>query len=134
MKKEMICIGCPMGCYLNVDYVGKTIREVSGNRCKVGVEYAEKEISNPERTLTTTVKVKNGHLPLVSVRTNKPISKNKIFDTMDLLAKIEVKAPIKIGDPIVQNVFNTGINVVATKNILTKKQKSGSIPAKGAQS
>jgi CxxC motif-containing protein len=121
MKKEMICIGCPMGCYLTVDYDGKTIRSVSGNRCKVGLEYAEKEISNPERTLTTTVKVKNGHLPLVSVRTNKPIPKNKIFDIMDLLAKIEVEAPVKIGDPIVQNILGTGVNVVATKNIIKKE-------------
>jgi CxxC motif-containing protein len=111
-----------MGCYLTVNHVGKTTRSVTGNRCKVGLEYAEKEISNPERTLTTTVKVKNGHLPLVSVRTNKPIAKNRICDTMDFLAKIEVEAPVKIGEPIVQNIFNTGINIVATKNIL-KKQK-----------
>jgi CxxC motif-containing protein len=118
MKKELICIGCPMGCYLTVNYVGKTIKSVTGNRCKVGLEYAEKEISNPERTLTTTVKVKNGHLPLVSVRTNKSIAKNRIFDIMDFLAKIEVEAPVKIGEPIVQNIFNTGVNIVATKNIL----------------
>jgi CxxC motif-containing protein len=118
MKKEMICIGCPMGCYLTVDYVEKTVREVSGNRCKVGLEYAKKEISNPERTLTTTVHVKGGHLPLVSVRTNKPIPKNKIFDTMNLLATVEVEAPVKIGDPIIQNIFNTGVNIVATKKIM----------------
>jgi CxxC motif-containing protein len=117
MKKEMICIGCPMGCYLSVDYDETTIHGVTGNRCKVGLTYAEKEISNPERTLTTTVKVKNGNLPLVSVRTNKPIPKNKIFDTMDLLAKIELDAPIKIGEPIVKNIFDTGVDVVATKNI-----------------
>jgi CxxC motif-containing protein len=120
MKKEMICIGCPMGCYLAVDYIGTTISGVGGNRCKVGLEYAEKEISNPERTLTTTVKVKNGHLPLVSVRTSKPIPKNIIFDAMDLLAKVEAEAPIKIGEPIVQNIFNTGANIVATKNIFKK--------------
>jgi CxxC motif-containing protein len=120
MKKEMICIGCPLGCYLSVDYIGTTIRDVSKNRCKVGLEYAEKEISNPERTLTTTVKVKHGHLPLVSVRTNKPIPKNRIFDAMNLLAKVEVEAPIKIDEPIIQNIFNTGVNVVATKNISKK--------------
>jgi CxxC motif-containing protein len=120
MKKEMICIGCPMGCYLTVDCIGTTIRGVSGNRCKVGVEYADKEISNPERTLTTTVKVKNGHIPLVSVRTSKPIPKNIIFDAMDLLAKVEAKAPIKIGEPIVKNIFNTGVDIVATKNISKK--------------
>ena len=120
MKKEMICIGCPMGCYLTVDHVGTKIRDFSGNRCKVGQQYAEKEISNPERTLTTTVKVKHGHLPLVSVRTNKPIPKSRIFDTMNLLAKVEVDAPIKIGEPIIQNIFDTGVNIVATKNISKK--------------
>jgi CxxC motif-containing protein len=112
-----------MGCYLTVDYYGKKVRSVSGNRCKVGLEYAEKEISNPERTLTTTLKVKNGHLPLVSVRTNKPLPKNKIFDAMDLLAKVEVEAPVKIGDSIVQNIFGTGVDVVATKNITKKDAK-----------
>ena len=120
MKREMICIGCPMGCYLSVDYVGTTMHEVSGNRCKVGLEYTEKEISNPERTLTTTVKVKHGHLPLVSVRTNKPMPKSRILEAMNLLAKVEVEAPIKIGEPIIQNIFNTGVNVVATKNISKK--------------
>jgi len=121
MKKEMICIGCPMGCNLTVDYVEIKIRDVSGNRCKVGPEYAEKEISNPERTLTTTVKVKHGHLPLVSVRTNKPIPKSRIFDAMNLLAKVEVEAPIKIREPIIQNIFDTGVNIVATKNISKKR-------------
>ena len=120
MNKDMICIGCPMGCYLTVDYVEKTVRNVNGNRCKVGLEYAEKEISNPERTLTSTVRVKNGHLPLVSVRTNKPLPKNRIFDTMNLLAKVEVEAPVKIGDSIVQNVFETNVSIVATKNISKK--------------
>jgi CxxC motif-containing protein len=120
MKKEMICIGCPMGCYLTVDYAGTKIRDVGGNRCKVGSEYAEKEISNPERTLTTTVKVKHGYLPLVSVRTNKPIPKIRIFDAMNLLAKVEVEAPIKIGEPIIQNIFDTGVNVIATKTVLKK--------------
>ena len=120
MKTKMICIGCPMGCYLTVDCNGKTIKKVEGNRCQVGLDYAEKEITNPERTLTSTVKVKNGHLPLVSVRTNKPIPKSRIFDVMELLAKVEVKAPIKIGEEIVPNVFDTGVSVVATKNISKK--------------
>jgi CxxC motif-containing protein len=120
MNKEIICIGCPMGCLLNVDFVGTAIRNVCGNQCKVGLEYAEKEISNPERTLTTTVKVKHGHLPLVSVRTNKTIPKSRILDAMNLLAKVEVEAPVKIGEPIIQNIFNTGVNIVATKNISKK--------------
>jgi CxxC motif-containing protein len=119
MKQEMICIGCPMGCFLTVDYDKIKIREVSGNRCKVGVEYAEKEIFNPERILTTSVKVKHGNLPLVSVRTDKPIPKSRILEAMNLLAKVEVEAPIKINGLIIRNIF-PGVNIVATKNISEK--------------
>jgi len=120
MKKESICIGCPRGCYLTIDYVGTQVGDVKGNRCKVGLQYAEKEIFSPQRTLTTSVKVKQGHLPLVSVRTSKPIPKNMIFDAMNLIAKIEVEAPIEIGKPIILNLFNTGVNVIATKNVSKK--------------
>ncbi|MCK4885452.1 DUF1667 domain-containing protein [Candidatus Bathyarchaeota archaeon] len=121
MKKEMICIGCPLGCPLTVDYTQKTVQRISGNRCNLGLEYAKKEIFNPERTLTTTVKIKNGHLPLVSVRTSKPIPKNRIFDAMNLLAKVEIEAPITIGEKIIQNLFDTNASIVATKNILKKR-------------
>jgi CxxC motif-containing protein len=106
-----------MGCYLTVNYEGTKIGAISGNRCKVGLKYARKELSNPERTLTTTVKVRNGQLPLVSVRTNKPIPKSCLFEAMALLSKVEVEAPIKIGEPIVESIFGTGINIVATKNV-----------------
>ena len=117
MKKEMICIVCPLGCSLTVDYTQRAIQSVEGNQCKLGREYAEKEILNPERTLTTTVRVKHGHLSLVSVKSNKPLPKERLFDAMNLLAKIEVEAPIRIGDKIVENLFNTGVDAVATKNI-----------------
>ncbi len=120
MKREMICIGCPMGCNLTVECLGTEIVGVSGNRCKVGLQYAEKEVSNPQRTLTTTAKVKNGHLPLVSVKSSKPLPKSRLFDAMDLLSKVEVNAPIKIGELIVQNILETGIDIVATKNISRK--------------
>ena len=123
MRKEMMCIGCPLGCPLTVDYNQKAVQKINGNQCKLGLQYAEKELFNPERTLTTTVKVKNGHLPLVSVRTSKPIPKKRIFDAMNLLAKVEVEAPIKIGEKIIQNLFDTNASIVATKNISKKKTK-----------
>lgn len=117
MKKEMICIICPLGCNLFVNYTLKSIQNVEGNRCKLGLEYAEKEILNPERTLTTTVRVKHGHLPLVSVKSEKPLPKERLFEAMNFLAKIEVEAPIRIGDKIISNLFDIGVDVVATKNI-----------------
>ncbi len=123
MKKEIICIGCPTGCLLTINHNQTTIHEINGNRCNIGLQYAEKELFNPERTLTTTVKVKNGHLPLVSVRTSKPIPKKRIFDAMNLLASVEVEAPISIGKKIIQNLFDTNASVIATKNI-SKKEKT----------
>lgn len=117
MKKEMICIICPLGCNIFIQYALRDIQNVEGNRCKLGLEYAEKEIFNPERTLTTTVGVKNGHLPLVSVKSAKLLPKEHLFEAMNLLAKIEVEAPIRIGDKIIANLFNTGVDIVATKNI-----------------
>jgi len=125
MRKTMICIGCPLGCPLTVDYNQKIVQKISGNRCSLGSQYAEKELFNPERTLTTTVKVKNGHLPLVSVKTNTPIPKKCIYDAMNLLAKIEVEAPIKIGDIIIQNLFDTSASIVATKNIIKRREQGG---------
>ena len=121
MKKEIICIVCPVGCNVTVDYTPRAILNIEGNQCKLGLEYAKKEILNPERTLTTTVRVKHGHLPLVSVRTNKLIPKSRLFDVMNLLAEIEVEAPIKIGDKIVNDVIDTNADVVATKSILKIK-------------
>ena len=120
MNKEIICISCPIGCSLTVNYTQKKIQSISGNRCKLGLEYAKKEILNPERLLTTTVKIKNGHLPLVSVKTSKTIPKNQIFDVMNLLAKIEIEAPITIGETIIQNLFDTDVSIIATKSILKK--------------
>ena len=120
MKKEMICIVCPMGCFLTVEHDQKKVQSIIGNKCNLGLDYAEKEVLNPERTLTTTVRVKNGHLPLVSVRTSKPIPKKLIFDTMTLLAKISVEAPVEIGERIIENLFDTNANIVATKAILVK--------------
>ena len=120
MKKAMICIGCPQGCPLTVEYTQKAVQSISGNRCVLGLEYAEKEIFNPQRTLTTTVRIKNGHLPLVSVRTSKPIPKKHIFDAMTLLAQVEIEAPIRIGEKIIQNLFDTNVSIIATKNILKK--------------
>lgn len=117
MKKEMLCIICPLGCNMSVQYTLKDIKNVEGNRCNLGLEYAEKEIFNPERTLTTTVRVKHGHLPLVSVKSAKPLPKERLFEVMNLLAKVEVEAPIRIGDKIVANLFDTGVDIVATKKI-----------------
>ena len=82
--------------------------------------YARKEVTDPKRTVTSTVRVLGGSLPVVSVKTAQDIPKNKIFDCMQELATIRVKAPVQEGDVIVSNIANTGVSVIATKEIPTE--------------
>ena len=120
-KIELTCIGCPMGCQLEVEIKDKNVIKVEGNLCIRGEIYAKKECTNPTRIVTSSVNVENGVIDVVSVKTEKDIPKNKIFNVMDELKNVVVKAPIKIGDIIIENVAGTGVNVVATKNVHTKK-------------
>lgn len=117
MKKKLICIVCPNGCEMEAEYSDKEISEISGNLCDKGKDYVKKELFSPERGVTSSVNVRGGVLPLVSVKTSKPIPKNKIFEVMDYIADIEVQAPVKIGDVIVKDILGTGANVIATKNV-----------------
>lgn len=89
-----------------------------GYTCKRGLEYAQQEYYEPKRILTTTVRVENGFLPLVPVRTDKPILKDKLSDAMKLIAEKKVKAPIKMGQILIKNVLNTDANVIASRDLV----------------
>lgn len=115
--RELICIGCPLGCPLTVEMKGTEVVSVTGNTCPNGDRYARKEVTDPKRTVTSTVRVLGGSLPVVSVKTAQDIPKNKIFDCMQELATIRVKAPVREGDVIVSNIVDTGVSVIATKEI-----------------
>lgn len=121
MIKKITCIICPIGCEVEVVYSDKEIAKIEGHQCKKGVKYAEEEVVCPVRTLTTTIKVRNGNLPLVSVKTLPPLPKDKIFVVMDELAQIEVSAPIKVGDVLVKNVLSLDTDVIATRKIELRK-------------
>lgn len=122
-KTELTCIRCPIGCMLTVteDRDGTII--VTGNTCNRGEEYGKKETTDPTRIVTSTVKVKNGIRPVVSVKTKGDIPKGKIGDCMKALKGIEAEAPVRIGDIILKNVAGTGVDIVATKNI--NREKTG---------
>ena len=116
-KKSLICIGCPMGCALSVTLENGEVTEVTGNTCKRGDIYARKEVTNPTRIVTSTVKVSGGTLAMVSVKTKTDIPKGKIFDCVKALKTVCVKAPVHIGDVILENVADTGVDIIATKNV-----------------
>lgn len=117
MKKELTCIVCPMGCHLSVelDEAGLPV-SVEGNRCPRGAAYAKDELTHPTRTLTSTVRLANREGRMLSVKTNRPISKGKLFDAMEILRTVAVEAPVSIGDVIVADLFGEA-DVVATENV-----------------
>lgn len=116
--RNLICINCPMGCPLTVEMKEGQVVSVSGNTCRRGEIYAKKEVTDPTRIVTTTVKVKGGETDRVSVKTKEDIPKEKIFDCIRALKGIEVTAPVHIGDVILKNAADTGGDIVATKNVL----------------
>ena len=112
--RNLTCIGCPMGCQITVEFEGETIRRVTGNSCAVGDKYARREVTHPERTVTSTVV---GDRERLSVKTRGNIPKNRIFDCMREINRTSVSAPVRIGDVVIHDVCGTGVDVVATRNV-----------------
>ena len=112
--KEMTCINCPLGCQLVVTIDDEDIK-VTGNTCPRGETYAKAEITNPTRVVTSTIPVSNGKR--VSCKTASPIPKGKIFEVMSAIKKVRCNAPIDIGDVLIENVCDTGVDVIATKKV-----------------
>lgn len=114
--KELICIGCPLGCPLTVNIEGENMT-VSGNTCKRGEDYARKEILSPTRIVTSSVHVTGGEIEMVSVKTEKDIPKGSIMDCMKEIRSVVIGAPVAIGDVIIADCAGTGVSIVATKNV-----------------
>ena len=116
-KRELICIGCPLGCMLTVEMNGAEVVNVTGNTCPRGKAYAENEVTNPMRIVTSTVRVSGGDRVSVSCKTKSDIPKSKIFDIVRALKDVEAEAPIRIGDVLVEDVAGTGVQMVATSYV-----------------
>ena len=120
MKKyELTCIQCPIGCALTVTVDGDNVT-VDGNTCPRGKVYGINEVTHPSRTVTSTVYIEGGALPRLSVKTKTDIPKDKIFAVMAEIKKVKTKAPVNIGDVIIENVCGTGVDVIATKTVKEK--------------
>ena len=118
-KRNLICIGCPLGCPVTVAMDGSKILSVTGNSCPRGEAYARKEVTNPTRIVTSTVRVSGSKTGAVTVscKTRTDVPKQKIFDVIRDIKAVTVQAPVRIGDVIRPNVAGTGVDMVATKGI-----------------
>ncbi len=118
MLKEYTCIICPNGCTLEADIAkDNTIRKITGAGCRNGIHYVRQELTDPQRTVSSSVLVRHGELPLASVRLTKPIPKNRIFDVMACIKTVSLEAPVRAGDIIIPDILGLGSDVIATKDI-----------------
>jgi CxxC motif-containing protein len=111
---EIICIGCPLGCRVMLKIGSDSqIENIVGNRCKEGKKYVTAEFQNPVRFFTSTILVE-GSRRLLSVRTSKPVPKNRLKDLARFVAQIKVKSPVEMGQEIVHDILGTGTNLMST--------------------
>lgn len=117
MKKELTCIGCPMGCHLTAEVTdGGEILSVSGYSCAIGKKYAMEELTHPTRMVTSLMEAVGSKTPL-SVKTSRPIAKEKIFDCLAAIRGTKAQIPVHIGDVLIKGVCGTDIDIIATKEL-----------------
>ncbi len=116
VKKTITCIECPVGCSLEIDLDGSSSPKVMGNKCAKGYAYAVKELTSPERFLTSTVKAEGLDVRRVPVRTDRPIPKERIKDVMASLGKVVITSPVKAGEVVRENILGLGANIVVTRS------------------
>ena len=118
----LTCIICPMGCFMEVEtekdsYGQIIVHNVKDNGCKRGEQYASKELQNPTRTLTSTIKVIDGTLSVLPVKTEQEVPKNKLLQCMEVVRRVSCNAPIKRGDVVIYDILGTGVNIVACSDV-----------------
>ena len=114
-NRILTCIVCPRGCALEVSFTAEGgVKDVTGNACKRGVSYAEAECTHPVRTVTTTVRTEDGCV--VPVKTSAPIPKEKVFEAMKEINRVRANNSLQIGEVVLENVADTGVDVVVTAN------------------
>lgn len=117
MQKNIICVACPMGCGITVELADNgDIISVTGNTCKRGDSYARTEITNPVRSLATTVKVNGGIYNVVPCKSAGALPKEKISECMKIINSASANAPVKLGDILISNILDTGIDIIATNH------------------
>ncbi len=119
MRNEFTCIECPLGCAITAEKKGDEIT-VTGNRCARGKKYVIQEMTDPRRTLTTTVFVENGIHSLLPVRSDGKIPRDAMGRCVRELSKIKAKTPVKCGDVIAANTGGTGVAIIASRDMVKK--------------
>lgn len=95
----------------------KKIISLEGYNCKKGVKFAEAEITNPLRLLTTTISIDSKSFQRLPVRSSTPAPKEKIASMVKEVKKIRIKAPVKMGEIIMADILGTGVDIISSATV-----------------
>lgn len=117
MSREIICIVCPLGCKMTVQFEESEVKTVMANQCKKGIRYAQKELTFPGRVLTTTMKTDMDGIPLLPVRSNKEIPLERIMDCMKEISILQISEKVSLGQTIISNILNLGVDIISCRTM-----------------
>lgn len=116
-SRQLICIGCPVGCLITAEKQQDGTLKITGNRCPKGEAYARSEMTAPVRTITSFIRIEGSENKVVPVKTKEGIPKGKIWQCMKEIKQARVKAPVNVGDILIENAAGSGVPVVATGQV-----------------
>jgi CxxC motif-containing protein len=112
------CLGCPIGCALELAHEGNEIVDVSGNRCIRGNKYARQEFTDPRRGLSTTIAIAGGRWGRLPVKVSQTIPKGRVLEAARAIHALRARAPVKLGQVLLEDLLGMpGIAVVATRGM-----------------
>ncbi|MGM0401705.1 MAG: DUF1667 domain-containing protein [Chloroflexota bacterium] len=116
-RREFICITCPVGCTLQAVVEGDELIDVEGAGCRRGIEFVREELTDPRRTLTTTVQVEGGTLPLVPVRSEAPLPKEHLLEVARALREVVLSAPVAQHQVVLEDALGSGVDIITSRGI-----------------
>lgn len=130
--ENFTCIGCPVGCPLQLTHEGKEIIEIHGNECNRGAKYARQEFIDPRRSLSTTVAIEGARWKRLPVKVTGSIPKDRVMEAARIIHGLSVKAPVSRGQILLTALLgDPDVQVVATRTMVLSEPPSslvGKVP------
>ncbi|HNZ03043.1 MAG TPA: DUF1667 domain-containing protein [Myxococcota bacterium] len=117
-SKNFTCIGCPIGCPLQLTHEGRDILEIEGHQCNRGAKYAQQEFRDPRRFLSTTVAIDGARWKRLPVKVTAPVPKDRVVEAAVEIHRLSVSAPVALGQVLIRDLLGEkGVDVVATRTM-----------------
>ena len=116
--KRFVCVGCPVGCPLQLEHVGHEIVEILGYECNRGAKYAQQEFEDPRRGIATTVAISGARWARLPVKASQPVPRERVLEAVRAIHALSIEAPVAVGDVLLADLLGeAGVDVVATRSM-----------------